>query len=287
MRAAFFSPLGRAWKKFCFYFRDKLLFPVTSRIVCSQLESKRFHDYMLRKQGRSWLNYLQRVSNPLESLSMISHYEGFDVPETFSQVYQNNSWGDSESKSGPGSRLEETKAVRAVLPELLRRYEVRDFVDIPCGDWNWMKTVDLDSLCYHGGDIVPELIEENRKKFGGGNRSFEVIDLIAGPLPAGDLLLCRDCLVHLSFQDIGRFLEHLHRSGLRYLLTTTFTDRKSNDDIVTGNWRRINLEIAPFHFPEPLERIVEGSTERRNKDSDKCLALWEVGQLPKQLHGRG
>ena len=38
------------------------------------------------------------------------------------------------------------------------------------------------------------------------------------------MILCRDCLVHLTFDDARAALQNLRRSGSKYLLTTTFTD---------------------------------------------------------------
>ncbi len=39
---------------------------------------------------------------------------------------------------------------------------------------------------------------------------------------AGSLILCRDTLVHFSYQHAFAGLKHFHDSGSRYLLTTTF-----------------------------------------------------------------
>jgi hypothetical protein len=38
-------------------------------------------------------------------------------------------------------------------------------LDIPCGDFNWMKLLNL-GVDYIGADIVGELIAENRRRFG-------------------------------------------------------------------------------------------------------------------------
>lgn len=82
-------------------------------------------------------------------------------------------------------------------------------------------------------------------------------------------MLCRDCLVHLSFVDIVRALNNIKRSGISYLLTTTFPDCDRNEDTVTGDWRVLNLERPPFSF-------TEGGREFR----DKSLGLWLVRDLP-------
>ena len=38
-------------------------------------------------------------------------------------------------------------------------------LDIPCGDFYWMKEVDLKDIEYIGADIVDELIKKNNDKF--------------------------------------------------------------------------------------------------------------------------
>jgi hypothetical protein len=59
-------------------------------------------------------------------------------------------------------------------------------------------------------------------------------------------------------------------------LTTTFTERTTNVDIETGNWRTLNLRLAPFQLPAPLRTLNEQCTELGGAYSDKALALWEV-----------
>lgn len=106
-----------------------------------------------------------------------------------------------------------------------------------------------------------------------------MLDLTTSPLPAADLLLCRDALVHLSFADIGRALANLRRAAIPWLLTTTFPEEPSNEDIVTGDWRPLNLERAPFHFPPPARLLNEGCTEGDGRFADKSLGLWRVADL--------
>jgi hypothetical protein len=71
-------------------------------------------------------------------------------------------------------------------------------------------------------------------------------------------------------------LLNLKQSKITYLLTTTFSDRIENKDIVTGDWRTLNLEIAPFNFPKPSQLFNEHCTEAQGAFADKCLGLWKV-----------
>jgi len=108
---------------------------------------------------------------------------------------------------------------------------------------------------------------------------FRKLDLIRDRLPKVDLILCRDCLVHLCFADIVRALDNICDSRSGFLLTTTFTERRENHDIATGQWRFLNLEAAPFTLPRPLKVINEGCTEGEGVWGDKSLGLWRIADI--------
>jgi glycosyltransferase involved in cell wall biosynthesis len=205
--------------------------------------------------------------------------------DIFTRAYEENIWNHPESRSGEGSTLAGTMVIRGHLPELFSRYQVQSFLDLPCGDFNWMKHVDLCGVRYIGGDIVAPLIAANQKAYGNADRLFLELDLTSDPLPVADMMLCRDCLIHLSFADITRFLDNLHRSGIRYLLTNTYPERHNNIDIETGRFRPVNLALPPFSFPPPVWLVHEGcspdSSEEERRFSDKSLGLWVVADLPR------
>lgn len=200
--------------------------------------------------------------------------------EIFRDIYHSNYWGNSDSRSGAGSDLAQTAEVRLHLPRLLKEFAVTSMLDIPCGDWHWMKDVALE-VDYIGVDIVPELIERNQQLYGNETRRFLALDLINEDLPRVDLVFSRDVLVHLSFDDVFSALRNLQKSGSEYLLTTTFTGRASNPDIRTGQWRPLNLQKPPFDFPPPLKLINEKCTEGDGSWGDKSLGLWKLADIGK------
>jgi len=199
----------------------------------------------------------------------------------FSEVFQGNLWGDKESLSGPGSNLMETRTIRRDLPRLLRKYGVGSILDIPCGDFNWMKEIDLSGVKYTGGDIVQGLIDANNGRYGSENRVFVRLDLLADAIPKADLVFVRDCLVHFSFTDAFRALKNICASGSEYLMTTTFPCRVWNQNIATGGWRPLNFQVDPFSFPQPLEIIYEDHP--LTKFADKALALWALRDVSRCL----
>ncbi len=204
------------------------------------------------------------------------------VEAIFDSIYRHHGWGDGQSVSGTGSNLEQTRYIRSQLPELFRRYNVRTVLDIPCGDFNWMRHVKIDGIRYHGADVVEAIIAMNRKFYTTPQISFSVIDLTRGPLPQVDLVFCRDCLVHFSYRHIYRALETIVASSSTFLLTTTFPSQ-GNTDIVTGSWRPLNLSAEPFCFPEPLTLINEGYHGPDSGVADKSLALWRIADLQNML----
>jgi SAM-dependent methyltransferase len=199
----------------------------------------------------------------------------------FTRIYTRNGWGNPESVSGDGSSLRETRVARQALPSLVARYDVQVVLDIPCGDCNWMRAIDFCGRAYIGADIVGELVQRNVSAFGGPNRSFMHRDVVRDPLPQADLVLVRDCMIHLSNADVFAALRNIRRSGARYLLATTYTDRPTNPDILTGDWRAINLQAPPFRLPAPLELISEEWDWADGYHADKSLGLWDAQALPR------
>jgi hypothetical protein len=199
--------------------------------------------------------------------------------ETFIQIYQSNHWGADSSVSGHGSEADQTAEISVQIPKLVEELFIKHFLDVPCGDFNWFSKMEINLDSYLGGDIIQEIIEKNNQCFKNSWRSFQQLDLIKDPLPAADMLLCRDCLVHLSFDDILKAIENIRNSDITFLLTTTFPECHENEDITTGDWRILNLELAPFNFPAPIKIINEKCTEGDGTYADKSLALWKISDL--------
>ncbi len=196
----------------------------------------------------------------------------------FTDIYRRKAWGEGDSVSGPGSDAEQTRAVVEALPGLIRELEVSSMLDVPCGDFHWMSTVPLEGIRYTGADIVKELIGRNRREYAREGVDFECLDLLNDRLPAVDLVLCRDCLVHLPLEQVGQALSNLRRSGSRYLLTTHFPASEHNAEIEMGDWRPLNLERPPFDLPPPLRAIQEGCTLEEGRHGDKVLGLWRLDE---------
>lgn len=192
----------------------------------------------------------------------------------FTRIRDDNLWGDPESVSGFGSSLESTVELRAALPALMVRYGLKSILDAPCGDFNWMREV-VDAFdSYVGVDIVPGLIEANRRRFSRQGVQFICADITRGPLPDCDIVLCRDCFIHLPSWLIRDSITQFRRTGARFLLMTNTASDVQYHEIPIGGFRPINFRSVPFHYPEPLEIIVEDASSNRQ------LCLWSFDQIP-------
>jgi hypothetical protein len=127
-------------------------------------------------------------------------------------------------------------------------------------------------------DVVPELIWENRRKY--HDVSFICADItdvgfLETNLTGYELVICRDVFNHLSFELIYKALRNIEASGAKYLLLTDFPSIKTNKNIVTGDWRRLNFSYEPFHLfsmTEPEYCFNEG-------EIGKTMKMWDVKKL--------
>ncbi|MGZ2749803.1 class I SAM-dependent methyltransferase [Burkholderia stagnalis] len=213
--------------------------------------------------------------------------------EFFTKIYKNNMWADGESRSGQGSAQWFTKKLADGLPDALRKLGVSRLLDVPCGDFNWMQTVNLTGVDYIGGDIVPEMIEANNAAYGLPSRRFMVLDIVTDMMPSADMIFMRDCFIHFSNGLIFKSLRNIVRSDIRYLCLGTLPLRLypqiANVDLertqhgVNFEYRPIQFESAPYSFPEPLLEIEDGA-EGSGTHWITTMAVWEMATIRELLH---
>lgn len=190
----------------------------------------------------------------------------------FKYIYKYNYWEDSDSRSGPGSNFQYTEQARIHLPIIFTKYQITSIFDAPCGDFFWMNLVIKDSkLTYLGGDLVEDIIQDNRFKYSNvNNAKFVSFDITKSTYPDADLWICRDVHFHLSNDEILQSLYQFCRSKIKFVLLTshktTGTSRFTNTNIQTGGFRLLDMTKPPFSLPQkPLYRFddyIEPHPER-------------------------
>jgi hypothetical protein len=215
-----------------------------------------------------------------------------ELKHTFEQIYEHWGFGGSESRSGPGSSLEETETIRNAIKKLVKEKDIRTVVDIPCGDFNWMKDIVYSFEKYTGGDIVKQAIIDN-KKYANDIISFIDFDLAGTEeIPEADLLIVRDVIGHLPLRYGMEALENILRSKCKYLLSTSWVNVNNkeyykthkNRDVHTGRFYPVCLQAAPFNLPEPELYIEESVIVDGYEDGNrKALVLWDLQKINKKL----
>jgi hypothetical protein len=124
----------------------------------------------------------------------------------------------------------------------------------------WMSVMlnDVD-ITYIGGDIVKSIVDENIRNYSNSKTFFTYLDITKDPLPNSDMMLCRDCLFHFSFEYIQKALNNFYRSGIKYLMATNHILAVPNVDIETGGFRPLDLTQEPFLLGRPLYVVEERS----------------------------
>jgi hypothetical protein len=183
----------------------------------------------------------------------------------FEAIYRLNLWLSAESRSGIGSEYRNTQVVRAALVELLQRSDVGVFVDVPCGDFNWMSAVrqkvpGFDAK-YVGVDRVGALIASNRKRHVGLDFRKGTIEELS---IRADLLLVRDLLQHLSTTSQLAILRNLRSTGSRWLLINYEVHLPANTLVRVDpapRWIELNLELPPFSL-RPIKTFAGDSRDK-------------------------
>jgi len=204
------------------------------------------------------------------------------MEERFTKIYKFNVWNSIESSSGGGSSPIVTRNFNEKFPLMIEKFCIKSICDAPCGDFKIMEAVCSENNIYYTGvDIVEKQVLKLQTK------STERIKFIHGDIlkykfAPVDLLLVRDFLFHLSFDDIDKFLKHISSLSFDYLLTTSYetTSEFCNTDIATGDFRYINLLKEPFNFDKNFLFSIE---EKQGREPIRYLYLWKKEDIPTKL----
>tara|TARA_B100000378_G_scaffold232434_1_gene197848 strand:- start:292 stop:822 length:531 start_codon:yes stop_codon:yes gene_type:complete len=172
--------------------------------------------------------------------------------------------------SGSGSEIRNTRIISNILPKIIKKYKIKTLFDCPCGDMNYMSKI-LKRLKknlkikYVGGDIVKNLIINNRKKY--PMYKFIHFDIINDKISKYDLIMVKDLLNHLSFNNIKEVLSNIKKSGSKYLLLNNnkISKNKINYNTPAPFWIDINWKLFPWNL-----NIIE-KFDGDNKDKEYVL----------------
>jgi SAM-dependent methyltransferase len=202
----------------------------------------------------------------------------------FTEVYSEKQWGSGaeEFDSGAGSGSDEiVDPYIAAIAAIGSRegFESLTFVDLGCGDFRVGRR--LVPLCraYVGVDVVPAVVDRNTRMFGSEAVRFEHRDIVADPLPDGDVCFVRQVFQHLSNAQIAQVLPKLNRYRLVFVtehqpspghLRAPNLDKVVGPDIRLYDGSGVYLDQPPFGIPRSaLSEVVTVTSGSMGADVDR------------------
>jgi hypothetical protein len=173
----------------------------------------------------------------------------------FNFIYKNNIWGDV-SLSGFSSSKNVVSNLIVNLNMIIKKYKISRILDVSCGYFDWMESVDLDGVEYIGVDASDYIIGKNINDHGSESRFFLHKNMIFDLLPMVDLVVCKDVLEGLPDDDVLLSIENIKKTKSSYLLISDSPfclENESRFDLSAYKTRKLNLSISPFFFPKPME----------------------------------
>lgn len=222
------------------------------------------------------INYLIKVMLRYRRAITFTKYTFRHKEKAFEHIYRENMWSSGESRSGGGSEISATATIRKTLPLIWKKFNVKIFLDVPCGDFNWMNTVDKAGIEYIGGDVVEEVVKQNNEQYSTLLIRFKKINITTDALPKADMIFCKDCLQHLSNENVLKALQNFKRSGAKYLMVTSYPLTLRNHDILDGDYRPLNLLKKPFNLPKNYIFKVREKSKNSGVEIDKTMYLWKI-----------
>lgn len=198
-------------------------------------------------------------------------YQGLSTREIFEKIYDEGHWGKGQQPgaryfSGTGSHDPAivNTYVDAVGKFLKSLPQKPSALDIGCGDFNVGSKLRPYCARYTAGDIVSQVIEDNKIRYRDADVDFIVLNVIEERPPFADVFFVRQVLQHLSNAEIGRALQNIagqyeHLIVTEHVPPGAFT---SNVDKTTGRGIRIRhnsgivLSEPPFSLPFREQRML-------------------------------
>ncbi|TBN16791.1 class I SAM-dependent methyltransferase [Hyunsoonleella pacifica] len=178
------------------------------------------------------------------------------------QIYDKHLWGDNAHDYYSGFGSHDNNIVKpyleAVINFLKSFTEPLTICDLGCGDFNVGKQLVPFTKNYIGIDIVPLLIERNKKKFHADNLKFHCLDIAKDELPIGDCAILRQVLQHLSNLEILQILNKL--INYKYVILTEHIPMGNftpNKDIISGQGIRFKKNSGVSVLKHPFNLNIK------------------------------
>ena len=99
-------------------------------------------------------------------------------------------------------------------------------------------------------------------KYKSKNINFLLKDiLLESDFDNNDLIFSRDFFIHIRINEIKKILDNIKKSNSKFFACSNNYDVKSNNDILIGQHRKVNLFMEPFNLKSPYISFYEGTED--------------------------
>jgi hypothetical protein len=207
----------------------------------------------------------------------------------FGNIYKNRLWGvgsDPEVPfySGIGSYDPAVVQYVSLVVGVISRYDIRNVIEIGCGDFTVASQYVDKCKNYLGIDVVRPLVEHNQRTFGTKTVRFLFADASGTKLPPCDLCIIRQVLQHLSNRDIMNIFQNI---TAKYILVTEHLpaahkvtsfnlDKKPGADIRVPRGSGVFIDRPPFNLSAQV--LMEANVTSDVHEADERLVTWLVSR---------
>lgn len=211
---------------------------------------------------RPLLAYIKRAIKPFVPESLLSLRRRRNNlrqtnAERFGAIYREKVWGGDQQTdfySGSGNVPEVVEPYISGVRRFLSTLPPSHVVEIGCGDFAVGSRLTDLARTYIACDVVPELIERNRRMFIRDNLTFMAIDAVTDPLPPGDLVIVKQVFQHLRNDQIQAILRKFtpYRTWIICDHSPVDSDFVPNVDMLAGAGVRISVNSGVVLTEKPF-----------------------------------
>lgn len=209
----------------------------------------------------------------------LAECKGLTIAEMWEKLYNRVAPENHLSLWIEKEKPRNSEALLALLPVILKRYNVKSFLDVGCSNRYWIKNVDWSDIRYVGIDIVKQIVDINKSLW--TDLEFYRVNPIEESIKEYgdfDMIFIRNMLIHNTLHGCKSILENVKQSGATYLMASTSPEIEENIDNKAIWVQKRNLQIEPFNLPEPWDLIPEMIKTFKVRENN-YMGIWSVKDL--------
>jgi SAM-dependent methyltransferase len=171
----------------------------------------------------------------------------------FTQIYENNEWGDNKNSvykgsSGNGSSILFNKEYIHFMKEFIDTNNVKKVIDLGCGDWQSSHLIyENRDIKYYGYDAYEKIIVNNSKTYPQFTFThLDILNEIDSIEDSCDLCILKDVLQHWTCNEIKYIMDKLVLKSIKYIIIINCCNQKYDNQDEPIRSRPLSIKYEPL-----------------------------------------